>query len=87
VQAAFPLGLPEEYQIRGRVFSDFGTLTDTDFEDDIDLNDDATMRMSVGVGLTWVSPFGPLAVDLAYPVLKEPYDEEELFRFSVGTTF
>ena len=87
VQAAFPLGLPEEYQIRGRVFSDFGTLTDTDFEDDIDLNDDASMRMSVGVGLTWVSPFGPLAVDLAYPVLKEPYDEEELFRFSVGTTF
>ncbi len=87
VQAAFPLGLPEEYQIRGRVFSDFGTLTDTDFEDDIDLNDDASMRMSVGVGLTWVSPFGPLAVDLAYPVLKEPYDERELFRFSVGTTF
>ena len=87
VQAAFPLGLPEEYQIRGRVFSDFGTLTGTDFEDDIDLNDDESLRMSVGVGLTWVSPFGPLAVDLAYPVLKEPYDEEELFRFSVGTTF
>jgi outer membrane protein insertion porin family len=87
VQAAFPLGLPEEYQIRGRVFSDFGTLTDTDFEDDIDLNDDASLRLSVGVGLTWVSPFGPLAVDLAYPVLKEPYDEDELFRFSVGTSF
>lgn len=87
VQAAFPLGLPEEYQIRGRVFSDFGTLTGTDFEDDIDLNDDASLRMSVGVGVTWVSPFGPLAVDLAYPILKEPYDEDELFRFSVGTTF
>lgn len=87
VQAAFPLGLPEEYQIRGRVFSDFGTLTGTDFEDDIDLNDDASLRASVGVGLTWVSPFGPLAVDLAYPVLKESYDEDELFRFSVGTTF
>ena len=87
VQAAFPLGLPEEYQIRGRVFSDFGTLTGTDFEDDIDLNDDATLRLSVGVGLTWVSPFGPLAVDLAYPVLKQSYDEDELFRFSVGTSF
>ena len=87
VQAAFPLGLPEEYQIRGRVFSDFGTLTGTDFEDDIDLNDDASLRLSAGVGLTWVSPFGPLAVDLAYPVLKESYDEDELFRFSVGTSF
>ena len=87
VQAAFPLGLPEEYQIRGRVFSDFGTLTGTYFEDDIDLNDDASLRLSAGVGLTWVSPFGPLAVDLAYPVLKESYDEDELFRFSVGTSF
>jgi outer membrane protein insertion porin family len=81
------LGLPEEYQIRGRVFSDFGTLTGTDFEDDIDLNDDASLRLSVGMGLTWVSPFGPLAVDLAYPVLKESYDKDELFRFSVGTSF
>ena len=87
VQAAFPIGLPEEYQIRGRVFSDFGTLTGTDFEDDIDLNDSSALRLSVGFGLTWVSPFGPLAVDLAYPVLKEPFDETELFRFSVGTTF
>jgi outer membrane protein insertion porin family len=87
VQAAFPLGLPEEYQIRGRVFSDFGTLTGTDFEDDIDLNDSSSLRVSLGVGLTWVSPFGPLAVDLAYPVLKESFDEDELFRFSVGTSF
>jgi outer membrane protein insertion porin family len=87
VQAAFPIGLPEEYQIRGRVFTDFGTLTGTDFEDDIDLNDSSSLRLSLGVGLTWVSPFGPLAVDLAYPVLKEPFDEDELFRFSVGTSF
>jgi outer membrane protein insertion porin family len=62
-------------------------LTGTDFEDDIDLNDDATLRLSVGAGLTWVSPFGPLAVDLAYPLLKESYDKDELFRFSVGTSF
>jgi outer membrane protein insertion porin family len=87
VQAAFPIGLPEEYQIRGRVFSDFGTLTGTDFEDEIDVDDTASLRLSLGVGLTWVSPFGPLAVDLAYPVLKESFDKDELFRFSVGTTF
>lgn len=88
VQAAFPIGLPEEYQIRGRVFSDFGTLTMTDFEDELDqVDDDASMRVSVGAGLTWNSPFGPLAVDVAYPVMKESYDETEWFRFSVGTSF
>jgi outer membrane protein insertion porin family len=87
VQAAFPIGLPEEYQIRGRVFSDFGTLTGTDFEDEIQVDDTASLRLSLGVGLTWVSPFGPLAVDVAYPVLKESFDKRELFRFSVGTSF
>jgi outer membrane protein insertion porin family len=87
IQAAFPIGLPEEYQIRGRVFSDFGTLTGTDFEDEIEVDDTASLRLSLGVGLTWVSPFGPLAVDVAYPILKESFDKDELFRFSVGTSF
>jgi len=87
LQASFPVGLPEEYQIRGRVFSDFGTLTDTDFENLVDVLDNFSMRVSAGAGLTWVSPFGPLAVDLAYPVMKESYDKTELFRFSVGTNF
>ena len=87
VGAAFPIGLPEEYGIRGRVFSDFGTLTGNDFGWLDDVDDDATLRLSVGAGLTWVSPFGPIAVDLAYPLLKESYDKEEYFRFSVGTTF
>ncbi len=87
VGAAFPIGLPEEYQIRGRVFSDFGTLTGHDFGELDDVDDDASLRVSVGAGLTWVSPFGPLAVDLAYPIVRESYDKEEYFRFSVGTTF
>jgi outer membrane protein insertion porin family len=87
VSAAFPIGLPEEYQIRGRVFSDFGTLTGNDFGWLDTVDDDASLRLSVGAGLTWVSPFGPLAVDLAYPLLKESYDKTEFFRFSVGTTF
>lgn len=94
VQSSFPLGLPEEYQIRGRVFSDFGILTGTDFKNGRFepgpgpyIFDDSSLRLSAGGGITWVSPFGPIGVDLAYPLLKESYDERELFRFSVGTSF
>jgi outer membrane protein insertion porin family len=39
------------------------------------------------MGITWRSPFGPFAVDVAYPLLKEDFDEEEIFQFSVGTRF
>jgi outer membrane protein insertion porin family len=85
-ELSFPLGLPEEYQIRGRVFSDFGTLFDSDLETPTVI-DEPKLRMSVGGGMTWRSPFGPLAVDLALPVLKEDFDETELFRLSVGTRF
>lgn len=85
-ELSFPLGLPEEYQIRGRVFSDFGTLYDSDLEGP-SIVDEAALRMSVGGGITWRSPFGPLAIDMAVPVIKESYDETEFFRLSVGTRF
>jgi outer membrane protein insertion porin family len=88
VQASFPLGLPEEYAIRGRVFSDFGVLTGYQPKDnDEEIIDDGSIRASAGFGLTWVSPFGPLAVDLAYPVLRKSEDEKEYFSFSFGTNF
>ena len=48
---------------------------------------DAFIRSSVGVGLIWDSPFGPLRFDLAYPLTKEPYDRTQIFRFGGGTKF
>src|SRR5262245_16732090 len=88
LEVSFPLGLPEEYGIKGRAFSDFGTLFDSDFDDTAStIVDNKSIRVSLGVGLTWTSPFGPLAVDLAYPIVREDFDKEEFFRFSVGTRF
>ncbi len=49
--------------------------------------DTAAFRLSVGAGLVWQSPFGPLRFELAYPVMKADYDKTEWFRFSVGTAF
>jgi outer membrane protein insertion porin family len=86
VEVLFPVGLPEEYGIKGRVFSDFGTLFDTDTKGATVVDENA-LRVSAGFGITWQSPFGPLAVDFALPILAKDYDREEFFRFSVGTRF
>jgi outer membrane protein insertion porin family len=88
VEYSFPLPLPDEYPVRGRVFTDFGTLFDTSATKSEDgISDSKALRLSAGVGVTWKSPFGPLAVDLGYPILKQSYDKTQIFRFSVGTQF
>ena len=44
-------------------------------------------RLTVGIGANWVSPFGPLRIDLATTILKQEGDEARLFNFNVGTSF
>ena len=44
-------------------------------------------RLSIGIGVNWVSPFGPLRIDLAKALLKQKGDETKLFNFNVGTQF
>jgi outer membrane protein insertion porin family len=82
----FPLGLPEELRMFGRVFVDAGTLTDPDVSGP-EVADHASIRMSGGVGLSWLSPLGPIAIDLSHAFLKESEDETEFFRISFGTRF
>jgi outer membrane protein insertion porin family len=82
----FPLGLPKELRFFGRAWTDVGTLTEIDL-DGPGIADSGDLRASVGVGLSWLSPLGPLAIDLGYAVRKEREDETETFRISFGTRF
>lgn len=50
-------------------------------------DDSKVVRTSVGVGLIWQSPFGPLRFDYAVPLTKGKYDRTQEFRFGGGTTF
>lgn len=86
VELRFPIGLPEEFGITGAVFSDFGTLKEVD-ESGANVEDTGSIRGSVGIGFNWKSPFGPVRVDFAQAVVKEDFDETEMFRFSFGTRF
>jgi len=43
------------------------------------------IRKSVGVGARWISPFGPLRVELGFPLNKKPGDEASMLGFSIGS--
>jgi len=85
-ELTFPVGLPAELGIGGRVFTDFGAAGKLSPKNSTTV-DDGNLRLSTGIGMTWVSPFGPLGVDFGIPLLKEDYDEIENFRINFGTRF
>ena len=51
------------------------------------LGNSSKPRVSVGIGVNWVSPFGPLRLDLAKALIKQKGDDTKLFQFNVGTQF
>jgi len=85
-ELTFPLGLPNELGILGRVFSEVGSLAQIDVAGP-GLVDKGSVRLSSGLGVSWRSPFGPIRIDLAIPIVKENFDQEEFFRFSFGSRF
>jgi outer membrane protein insertion porin family len=83
----FPFAfVPQDLGVSGRLFSDFGTAFGIDQKDAFTA-DSRSLRVTVGTGVSWRSPFGPIRVDLAVPVAKEDFDQTELFRVSFGTRF
>ena len=45
------------------------------------------LRYSVGVGVAWISPLGPLKFSLAFPLNKKKGDDVQRFQFQIGTSF
>lgn len=88
-ETTFPLPLvSRDFGFRGAVFADAGTLWGTEFKGESGVvGDDLEVRASVGVGLMWASPFGPLRVNYAHPLMKEDYDETQEISFGFSTRF
>lgn len=87
-QLTFPVGLPQEFGVRGKLFADAGMLGKPSGSYDwnrIDYSN--TPRVAVGTGLLWQSPMGPINIDFGFPIRKEPYDKKEVFRLNFGTSF
>ena len=90
LQTAIP-GVPQEYGLRGSAFVDAGSVfryagptTFPGSAQSLQLANSNIVRSSVGVGLTWASPFGALTVNYAVPVTKAAYDVVQPLSFSAG---
>ena len=86
LQITFPLGLPEELGIGARAFTDIGSNGQIKPTASF-VRDESSLRVAVGTGITWQSPFGPVGIDTAIPILKEDFDITESFRINFGSRF
>ncbi|PBB21686.1 outer membrane protein assembly factor BamA [Mesorhizobium sp. WSM4313] len=87
-EAQFPLPvIPESFGLRGAVFADAATLYGTKITSVAQESTDMKLRASVGIGLMWASPFGPIRIDYAIPVKKESTDDVQEFNFGIATRF
>ena len=66
------------------MFADAANIWGVDYDSALDKNG---IRSSVGIGIDWLTPVGPLTFSFAQPITKEPTDIEETFRFNIGTSF
>jgi outer membrane protein insertion porin family len=88
-EASFPLGIPKEIGITGKAFVDVGSLwgPEQNYSYSVNVLDVPSMRVGAGLGVQWVSPFGPIRVDYAIPVASQYFDKTQNLRFGFGTRF
>ncbi len=91
VELLFPLPfLKDRSKLRSAFFIDAGNVFNTKCSSnqlncfDIDAGE---LRYSVGVGVTWITGFGPMSFSLAKPLNESPEDEREIFQFTLGRGF
>ena len=82
----FP-GTQQDRSLRWYVFGDGGQVFGTDgFGNDTSINW-SQLRYSAGIGLSWISPIGPLQLSLAKALNAQPGDNTQVFQFQIGTGF
>ncbi|MFA6686812.1 MAG: outer membrane protein assembly factor BamA [Desulfuromonas sp.] len=79
LELIFPL--LKEAKLKGVIFFDIGNAWDEDEEYFSD------MRYSVGVGIRWQSPLGPLRLEWGYNLDPYEYEDNSVFDFSIGKFF
>ena len=87
----FPMPfIKDRSKLRSAFFIDAGNVFNTQCSSNqincFDVDPDE-LRYSVGVGVTWLSGFGPMTFSLAKPLNAGDEDEEEVFQFTLGRGF
>jgi len=89
-EADFPVGLPEEYGIKGGAFLDIGSvwgLDNTTGTGGNIIDDSMKLRSSIGLSVLWDTPLGPLRFNFSKALKKESYDKEQRFDLTISTKF
>ena len=85
LSTTLPQILSNIQQVDFVMFLDAANIWGVDYDSSID--DDGSFRSSVGLGIDWMTPIGPLNFIFAQPITKENSDKTQTFRFNLGTTF
>ncbi len=87
----FPLPfVPEHFDLGAAIFADAGSLWGTNRQSRAVpgvIGTTAHVRASAGIGLTWNSPLGPLRVDYAHVLAKQPFDKTQPLSFGLVPGF
>ena len=90
-QLIFKLPMIEDQRsMRSAFFFDFGNVFSTNCKDyqincyEPDLEE---LRYSYGVGVTWITGFGPMSFAIAKPSNAGPFERTEQFQFTIGNVF
>ena len=90
-QLNFPIFIPDEYQIKGFIFADYGILGKPPKKEFTyagkDNIIDQDWRTSVGFGIYWNTPMGPMNFSWGWPLKVNKYDDERRFLLSFATQF
>lgn len=85
VELQFPFpGSGVDRSLRWFTFLDAGQVWNPSDGENIRFSD---LRYSTGLGISWISPVGPLKLSLAYPINDKPGDYVQRFQFQLGTGF
>jgi outer membrane protein insertion porin family len=85
IASTLPQILEDSQNIDFLVFLDAANLWGVDYNSSLESND--SFKSSIGIGMDWFTPVGPLNFSLALPITKDSSDITETFRFNLGTTF
>ena len=83
--STIPNGLPEKWNALTNIFFDVANVWGVDYDDTI--NDSDKIRSSVGLGLSWISPIGPIGMSYAQPLSKASTDDVQEFSIKLGSVF
>jgi outer membrane protein insertion porin family len=80
--APFP-GAGNDRTLRMYAFVDMGAVAGPDGQNE----NASSLRASTGVGISWISPVGPLRLAFARPLIQFDGDKIQSMQFQIGTSF